>query len=60
MQDLNSHLGLFFEPIRAYLEDDKVSEIMINGPDRIFIERGGKLEQSDQKLSVNPPLKPRL
>ncbi len=57
MQDLNSHLGLFFEPIRAYLEDDTVSEIMINGPDKIFIERKGKLEQSDQKFISEPALK---
>lgn len=57
MQDNNSHLALFFEPIRAYLEDDTVSEIMINGPDKIFIERAGKLEQSTQKFISEPALK---
>jgi len=35
----------FLEPLQAYLEDDSVSEIMINGPDQIFIERGGKIEK---------------
>ncbi|MDD2600740.1 MAG: CpaF family protein [Kiritimatiellae bacterium] len=57
MQDTNSHLALFFEPIRAYLEDEAVSEIMINGPDKIFIERAGKLEQSTQRFISEPALK---
>lgn len=26
------------------LEDESVTEIMVNGPDRIFVERGGRLE----------------
>lgn len=30
------------------LEDDSVSEIMINGPDNIFIERNGVIERSDK------------
>ena len=34
----------FFAPIRPYLDDPTVSEIMINGPDQIFIERRGQLE----------------
>jgi pilus assembly protein CpaF len=34
----------FFAPIRPYLDDTTVSEIMINGPDQIFIERRGQLE----------------
>jgi pilus assembly protein CpaF len=34
----------FFEPIRPYMDDPKVSDIMINGPDQIFIERRGLLE----------------
>lgn len=28
-------------PIQPYLDDDSVSEIMINGDERVFIERGG-------------------
>jgi pilus assembly protein CpaF len=38
-----SYLYLFFAPIKAYLEDDDVAEVMINGPRQIFIERKGKL-----------------
>ena len=33
----------FFAPIRPYLDDPTVSEIMINGPDQIYVERGGIL-----------------
>ncbi|WP_173472180.1 CpaF family protein [Eubacterium ruminantium] len=29
------------------LEDDSISEVMINGPDRIFVEKNGKIIQSD-------------
>jgi pilus assembly protein CpaF len=35
----------FLAPIQAYLDDATVSEVMINGPDEIYIERGGKLER---------------
>jgi pilus assembly protein CpaF len=34
----------FFAPVRPYLDDPTVSEIMINGPDQIFVERRGQLE----------------
>jgi pilus assembly protein CpaF len=33
-----------FAPIRPFLEDPSVSEVMINGPDQIYIERKGRLE----------------
>ena len=57
MEEANSYLVLFFEPIRAFLEDDAVSEIMINGPNQIFIERKGKLEATDAKFVSEPALK---
>lgn len=34
----------FFAPIRRYLEEPAVTEVMINGPGKIFVERRGKLE----------------
>jgi pilus assembly protein CpaF len=37
----------FFEPIRPFLDDASVSEVMINGPGQIYIERKGKLELTD-------------
>jgi pilus assembly protein CpaF len=38
-------LAYFLEPIARPLADDAVTEIMVNGPDRIFVERSGRLEQ---------------
>jgi pilus assembly protein CpaF len=35
----------FLAPVRAYIEDKTVSEVMINGPDQIYVERRGKLER---------------
>ncbi len=37
---------LGYGPIDALLHDDTVSEIMVNGPDRIYVERKGKIERS--------------
>ncbi len=37
----------FLTPIRSLLEDDSVSEVMINGHDRIYFERSGKLNLFD-------------
>ena len=34
----------FLDPVRQFLDDPSVSEIMINGPGQIFIERKGRLE----------------
>ena len=34
-------------PLEELLADDTVSEIMVNGPSRVYIERGGKLQLSD-------------
>jgi pilus assembly protein CpaF len=34
----------FFAPIRPFLDDPEVSEVMINGPEQIFVERRGRLE----------------
>lgn len=33
----------FFAPIRPFLDDPTVSEVMINGPNQIYIERRGRL-----------------
>jgi pilus assembly protein CpaF len=34
----------FFDPIVPFLDDAGVSEVMINGPDQIYIEKKGRLE----------------
>ena len=33
-----------FGPITPLLRDESVSEIMVNGPNQVYVERGGKLE----------------
>ena len=57
MEDANSYLALFFEPIRPYLQDDAVSEILINGPNQIYIEQKGKLQATDARFVSEPALK---
>ncbi|WP_171210953.1 CpaF family protein [Ruegeria sp. HKCCA5426] len=34
-------------PLEALLQDDTVNDILVNGPQQIFVERAGKLEISD-------------
>ena len=34
-------------PLEDLLADDSVSEIMVNGPYKVYVERGGKLQLSD-------------
>jgi pilus assembly protein CpaF len=40
----------FLAPIRKYLDDPSVTEILINGPDQIYVERRGRLERSDARF----------
>jgi len=40
-QIVNDMLGL--GPLEPLLEDDSITDIMINGPKQVYIERGGKL-----------------
>ena len=44
-QVLNDLLG--FGPIQSLLDDDEVSEIMVNGPKKVFVEKKGKLIKSN-------------
>lgn len=43
MENVNSFLTLFLAPVAECLADDEVSEIMINGHERVYVERGGRL-----------------
>jgi pilus assembly protein CpaF len=40
----------FLAPIAAFLEDESVSEVLINGPNEIWVEKKGKLERTDAKF----------
>ena len=57
MENSNSFLVLFLAPVKEYLEDDSVSEILINGPQQVYIERRGKLEEVPAKFVSEPALK---
>jgi pilus assembly protein CpaF len=46
----------FLEPVRPFLDDATVSEVMINGPDQIFVERKGKLYLTDARFSSREAL----
>ncbi len=45
---LNDILG--YGPIDDVLNDDTVSEVMVNGPDQVFVEQNGKLTKTDVKF----------
>lgn len=36
-----------YGPIHPLLEDKEISEIMVNGPGQVYIERNGKIEETD-------------
>jgi pilus assembly protein CpaF len=40
----------FLSPIRHLLEDERVTEVMINGPSEIWIEIAGKVQKTDAKF----------
>jgi pilus assembly protein CpaF len=36
-----------FGPIEPYLRDESITEVMVNGPEHIYIERAGKIQRVD-------------
>jgi len=45
---MESIIGL--GPLKALIDDPEITEIMVNGPNKIYVERGGKIELSPQKF----------
>jgi pilus assembly protein CpaF len=45
-----------FGPLEVLLKDPTISDILINGPQKIFVERRGKMEKSDVKFRDNDHL----
>ncbi|GAB6165574.1 hypothetical protein JCM19992_15740 [Thermostilla marina] len=41
----------FLDPILPYLDDESVTEIMVNGPHEVYIERKGKLEKTPARFA---------
>lgn len=44
---------LAYGPITPLLDDPTVTEVMVNGPDKIFIERFGKIEKTEKVFRSN-------
>jgi pilus assembly protein CpaF len=42
-----------FGPIQTLLNSDDISEVMVNGPDQVFIEKKGKITLSEAKFANN-------
>lgn len=40
-------------PLEALLADDRVTDIMVNGAQKVYVERGGKLELTDIRFRDN-------
>ncbi len=45
-----------FGPLEVLLKDPTISDILINGPQKIYVERRGKMEKSDVKFRDNDHL----
>ncbi len=54
--NLYDFLILFFAPIAGLLNDENVSEIMVNGPQQIYFEKKGKLHRADARFSSEEAL----
>ena len=46
IQDVSDDI-LGYGPIDRLLKDDEISEVMVNGPDKVYVERGGRLERAN-------------
>jgi pilus assembly protein CpaF len=44
---------LGYGPLETLLHDDTVTEVLVNGPDHVFIERSGKLEETEIRFRDN-------
>ncbi|RME04952.1 MAG: CpaF family protein [Planctomycetota bacterium] len=56
LEGYHSYLIVFLEPIRDFLFDEEVSEIMINGPHQIYIEKRGKLHKTSARFNSEESL----
>lgn len=45
-----------FGPLRELMEDDSISDIMVNGPEKIFIERYGLITLTSRRFINNAQL----
>jgi len=47
----SASIGFFLTPIAGYLDDPRVTEIMVNGPDEIYVEIGGRLFETEERFA---------
>jgi len=55
-QDLYNDVFSYFNsygPIKQFIDDPQISEIMVNGPNQVFIEKDGLLIETDVKFKNN-------
>ena len=45
-----------FGPLEVLLKDPTISDILVNGPHKVYVERRGKLEKTDVKFRDNDHL----
>jgi len=57
MAQNNSYISLFLEPLREFLSDDSVSEILVNGPSQIYVEKEGRLQKTSALFASEASLK---
>src|SRR5688572_2612433 len=52
----HASLGYFLGPVRQFLEDETITEIMVNGHAEVYIERRGRLEKTDARFASEDAL----
>ena len=51
-QKLDSRYLEALGPLRPLVDDDSLTEIMVNGPEMVYVERKGKILLTDRKSVV--------
>lgn len=46
-QELSATIGGGLGPLQILMEDPSITEVMVNGPHQVYVERAGKLERTD-------------
>ena len=46
----------YFSPVVKFFDDPKITEVLINGHDEVFVEHGGKLHSTDAKFQSEDEL----
>ena len=49
-------IASMLKPVEALLNHPEVTEVMINGPNEVFVEMGGKLRKTDAKFAGDEEL----